>query len=86
MQTYRRTYFVTVIIAVMLGNKAILKSDKHTDAQLKKFSESVKRIFQTTTKLYALPINLCQKLNLKVWRDFKECVDISLQLGKYIPN
>lgn len=65
----------------MLGTSS-LKPDKHCETLLTKFSEAVKKIFQTTTKLYGLPVQICQKLNLKVWRDFKDCVDISLSLGK----
>nr|BAN66313.1 cytochrome P450 315A1 [Mamestra brassicae] len=71
---------IDVILAVMLGSSTSLKPDKHYDALLTMFSETVKKIFQTTTKLYGLPVNVCQKLNLKIWRDFKESVDISLSL------
>lgn len=76
-------YIFTVIIAVMLGSSSSLKPEKHYEELLTKFSEAVKKIFQTTTKLFGLPVNMCQKYNLKVWRDFKESVDISLSLGKY---
>ena len=65
----------------MLGSSSSLKPDIHYETLLTMFSETVKKIFQTTTKLYGLPVNMCQRLNLKVWRDFKESVDISLSLG-----
>lgn len=58
------------------------KSTRHTDMLLEMFSESVKRIFQTTTKLYGLPTKWYQKFNLKEWRNFKDSVDTSLSLGK----
>lgn len=74
--------FFSVIMAVLLGNNPQLNTDKHYDSLLTTFSEAVKRIFQTTTKLYGIPVNICQKLDLKVWRDFKESVDVSLSLGK----
>lgn len=73
--------FLSVIVAVMLGSNSTLKTSKDSEALLANFSESVKEIFKTTTKLYGLPLHLCQKLNLKVWRDFKDSVDISLSLG-----
>lgn len=47
------------------------------------FSCEVRKIFRTTTKLYGLPLNLCQRFDLKVWTDFKECVDSSVFLGMY---
>ncbi|KAI8436883.1 hypothetical protein MSG28_010330 [Choristoneura fumiferana] len=40
------------------------------------------KIFQTTTKLFGLPLNLCLRLNLNVWRNFKESVDMSLLLAQ----
>ena len=67
----------------MLGSSSSLKPNKHYEPLLTMFSQAVKRIFQTTTKLFGLPVNMCQKLNLKVWRDFKESVDTSLSLGNY---
>ncbi|XP_026735109.1 cytochrome P450 315a1, mitochondrial [Trichoplusia ni] len=72
---------IDVIMAVLLGNNPQLNTDKHYDTLLTTFSEAVKRIFQTTTKLYGIPVNICQKLDLKVWRDFKESVDVSLSLA-----
>lgn len=77
---------IDVIIAVMSGSSSSLKQDKHYDSLLTMFSEAVKKIFQTTTKLFGLPLNTCQKLNLKVWRDFKESVDISLLLAHKMVN
>lgn len=73
---------VSVIIAILLGSDSSIKPDKYYDQLLTVFSESVKKIFQTTTKLHAMPVNLCQKLNLKLWSDFKESVDVSLSIGR----
>lgn len=73
-----------VIIGVLLGPDLVHKTSYHREELLTKFSDSVKRIFQTTTKLHALPLHWCQLLNLKPWRDFKECVDMSIMLGKYL--
>lgn len=67
----------------MLGSSSSIKLDQHYETLLTMFAEAVKKIFQTTTKLYGLPVIMCQKLNLKVWKDFKESVDISLSLGNY---
>ncbi|CAB3220715.1 unnamed protein product [Arctia plantaginis] len=75
---------IDVIVAVILGNNSTIKPNKDCEALLTNFSESVKKIFQTTTTLYGLPLHLCQKFNLKVWRDFKESVDISLSLAHKI--
>lgn len=72
--------FFLVIISVLLG-KNTLKNGRHHEELLQIFAASVKKIFQVTTKLYVWPVNWCQRLNLKVWRDFKECVDLSLLLG-----
>lgn len=72
----------TVIISILLGNSPPEKSTRHSNLLLEMFSESVKRIFQTTTKLYGLPIEWYQRFNLKEWRDFKDSVDMSLSLGK----
>ncbi|CAK1551155.1 unnamed protein product [Leptosia nina] len=74
-----------VLIQVLIGNTDPLKGN-HYDELLQIFTESVKKIFQTTTKLYGLPITWCQRLNLKVWRDFKEAVDVSLLLGNKLVN
>ncbi|XP_050680017.1 cytochrome P450 315a1, mitochondrial [Leptidea sinapis] len=71
---------INVLINILMGTN-IPTPSRHYDELLLKFSSSVKDIFETTTKLYGLPINLCQQLNLKLWRDFKECVDLSLLLG-----
>ncbi|KAG6452805.1 cytochrome P450 315a1, mitochondrial [Manduca sexta] len=73
-----------VIIAILLGSNSSIKTSKQYEMLLCMFSESVKNIFQTTTKLYALPVTWCQRINLKVWRDFKECVDMSLFLAHKI--
>ncbi|XP_046965607.1 cytochrome P450 315a1, mitochondrial [Vanessa cardui] len=70
-----------VVINVLLGCNSLSRS-RHNEELLTIFTSSVRKIFQTTTKLYALPVNWCQRLNLKVWRDFKECVDLSLFLAK----
>ncbi|GBP69343.1 Cytochrome P450 315a1, mitochondrial [Eumeta japonica] len=59
-----------------------MKRTSYHDELLIKFAGEVKKIFVTTTKLYALPVSLCQRLNLKVWRDFKDSVDISLGLAR----
>ncbi|CAH0715456.1 unnamed protein product, partial [Brenthis ino] len=70
----------SVIIGVLLG-KNTLKNSRHHEELLQIFAASVKKIFQVTTKLYVWPVDWCQRLNLKVWRDFKECVDLSLLLA-----
>ncbi|CAH1638272.1 unnamed protein product [Spodoptera littoralis] len=75
---------IDVIISVMLGSSIFHKFSVHSDALLTAFAEEVKKIFQTTTKLYGWPVNMCQKMNLKVWRDFKKSVDISLFLANKI--
>ncbi|KAJ8722153.1 hypothetical protein PYW08_004555 [Mythimna loreyi] len=77
-------FSIDVIIAVMSGSSSTFKPTKHYKNLLAMFTEAVKRIFQTTTKLYGLPLNVCQKLNLKVWRDFQESVDVSLSLAHKI--
>ncbi|CAF4934527.1 unnamed protein product [Pieris macdunnoughi] len=69
-----------VIIQVLIGNTDPPQG-KHYDELLTMFTESVKKIFETTTKLYGIPVNWCHRFNLKVWQDFKECVDLSLLLG-----
>lgn len=75
---------ISVIFAILLGSNSTLKPNKHSDMLLSMFSESVKKIFQTTTKLYGLPIELYYRFNLKGWRDFKDSVDTSLFLGWYL--
>ncbi|XP_049873126.1 cytochrome P450 315a1, mitochondrial [Pectinophora gossypiella] len=71
-----------VIINILLGSKSSIKIDKHYEELLALFSETVKNIFSTTTKLYGLPVNWIQCLNLKSWRDFKDSVDLSLFLAQ----
>lgn len=71
----------TVVINVLLGSDRGLVKSKHYEQLLTTFSETVKNIFITTTKLHGLPINWCQRFNLKVWRDFQEAVDLSITLG-----
>ncbi|KAJ8731282.1 hypothetical protein PYW07_004446 [Mythimna separata] len=77
-------FSIDVIIAIMSGSSSSLKRNKHYENLVTMFTEAVKKIFLTTTKLYGLPLNMCQKLNLKVWRDFKESVDLSLSLAHKI--
>ncbi|CAG4971623.1 unnamed protein product [Colias eurytheme] len=74
-----------VVIQVLLGNVTPPPSNHH-DELLRLFSSSVKKIFETTTKLYGIPLSLCQRLNLKIWTDFKECVDLSLLLANKLVN
>lgn len=69
---------------VLMGTESTLITSKHNEELLQMFSQTVKRIFQTTNRLYSLPVYWCERLNLKVWRDFKESVDLSLFLGKFI--
>ncbi|XP_063383879.1 cytochrome P450 315a1, mitochondrial [Cydia fagiglandana] len=69
-----------VMLAILAG--ASSNGVKHSEEMFSNFSETVKQIFQTTTKLYGLPLNICQRLNLKVWRNFKESVDASLHLAQ----
>lgn len=71
----------SVLVNVLLGENCLQRS-QHYDEMCSIFSDSVKKIFHVTTKLYGWPVEWCQYFNLKVWRDFKECVDLSLQLGK----
>ncbi|KAM3965304.1 LOW QUALITY PROTEIN: cytochrome P450 family protein sad [Aphomia sociella] len=73
-----------VIINVLLGSEGVSMGSKHFEDLLKLFSETVKMIFQTTTKLYGLPVYWCQSFNLKVWRDFKESVDLSIAIAQKI--
>ncbi|CAK1580374.1 unnamed protein product [Parnassius mnemosyne] len=75
-----------VIIKVLLGTNSSTFESRHYEELVTIFSNSVKKIFQTTTKLYGLPLNLCQRLNLKVWTDFKESVDSSVFLARKIVN
>ncbi|CAG9561825.1 unnamed protein product [Danaus chrysippus] len=72
-----------VIVNILLGTHG-LEQSRHYNEMLSMLSDSVKKIFYTTTKLYSIPVKWCQKLNLKVWRDFKESVDLSLFLAKKI--
>lgn len=64
-----------------MGNESALMTSKHNEELLHIFSQSVKRIFETTNRLYSLPVYWCERFNLKVWKDFKESVDLSLHLG-----
>ncbi|XP_053609196.1 cytochrome P450 315a1, mitochondrial-like isoform X2 [Plodia interpunctella] len=73
-----------VTIQILLGTKESFVQSKYYDDLLNLFSESVKKIFKTTTKLSGYPIELCQQFNLKVWRDFRECVDMSTNLARKI--
>ncbi|XP_014367187.2 cytochrome P450 315a1, mitochondrial [Papilio machaon] len=75
-----------VIIKVLLGADSKLSESRQYEDLISIFSQEVKKIFQTTTKLYGLPLNLCQRLNLKVWTDFKESVDSSIFLAQKIVN
>ncbi|XP_023938528.2 cytochrome P450 315a1, mitochondrial [Bicyclus anynana] len=70
-----------VLVSILLGENSMQRS-QHYDKMLSIFSESVKKIFQDTTKLYGWPVEWCQYFNLKVWRDFKDSVDLSLHLAK----
>ncbi|KAL0883063.1 hypothetical protein ABMA27_016533 [Loxostege sticticalis] len=74
---------IDVLISVLLGGESLTAS-KHNDELLIMFSESVKKIFHTTTKLYGLPVHWCQRLNTKAWRNFKESVDVSIFLAQKI--
>ncbi|XP_038209628.1 cytochrome P450 315a1, mitochondrial [Zerene cesonia] len=74
------TVSTNVVIQVLLGNVTPPPSNHH-DELLRLFSSSVKKIFETTTKLYGIPLSVCQRFNLKIWTDFKECVDLSLFLA-----
>nr|BAM73861.1 cytochrome P450 [Bombyx mori] len=73
-----------VILAVLQGNSALLKPTPEYEMLLLLFSEAVKKIFSTTTKLYALPVEFCQRWNLKVWRNFKQSVDDSISIAQKI--
>ncbi|XP_031765938.1 cytochrome P450 315a1, mitochondrial isoform X2 [Galleria mellonella] len=73
-----------VIINVLLGSNSSIKTSKHFEELLGFFSENVKKVFQTTTKLYGLPVSLCRYLNLKIWRDFEESVDLSIGIARKI--
>ncbi|XP_013197398.2 cytochrome P450 315a1, mitochondrial [Amyelois transitella] len=73
-----------VIIQILLGSKESFNRSKYYEELLNMFSESVKMIFITTTKLSAFPLHLSQQLNLKVWRDFKDCIDLSTALAHKI--
>lgn len=72
-----------MIVAILIGSGNKQKSI-HYDKLIDIFADEVKKIFQTTTKLFGLPLQLCYRLNLKIWRDFKECVDNSMLLGKIL--
>ncbi|CAH2096099.1 unnamed protein product [Euphydryas editha] len=74
-----------VIINVLLGTNNLSHS-RHYEQLLTVFATSVRKIFQTTTRLYAWPVEWCQRFNLKSWRDFKESVDLSLCLAKKMAN
>lgn len=76
-------FLISVIIKILMGTESSLIASKHYEELLLRFSETVKTIFQTTTKLYDLPVNLYQRLNLNAWKEFKESVDSSLFLGEY---
>ncbi|XP_073956980.1 cytochrome P450 315a1, mitochondrial-like [Choristoneura fumiferana] len=71
-----------VILSILIGTNSSLKYSAHYEELLTMLSETVKKIFQTTTKLFGLPLNLCLRLNLNVWRNFKESVDMSLLLAQ----
>ncbi|KAG7308546.1 hypothetical protein JYU34_005764 [Plutella xylostella] len=74
------------VIAVLMGSSSKVQKSMHFNELLCKFSDTVKGIFETTTALFGLPVNICQKLNLPVWKDFKECVDESLILAHKLIN
>ncbi|KAL4715422.1 hypothetical protein ACJJTC_015325 [Scirpophaga incertulas] len=74
---------IDVIINVLQGTECITPGIFYEEL-LTMFSESVKKIFHTTTQLYGLPVSWYYKLNLKPWREFKECVDLSILLGNKI--
>ncbi|KAJ0176555.1 hypothetical protein K1T71_007734 [Dendrolimus kikuchii] len=73
---------INVILGILLGTNDKMKPTNQYEMLLDIFSEWVKKIFITTTKLYGLPIYWFYRLNLKPWRDFKECVDNSLLLAQ----
>lgn len=70
----------SAIISVLLGPNSLLQESKYFDDLLDNFSEMVKRIFESTSKLFILPANWYQKLNMTAWKDFKDSVDSSLYL------
>ncbi|XP_047991685.1 cytochrome P450 315a1, mitochondrial isoform X2 [Leguminivora glycinivorella] len=71
---------IEVMLAILAGSSS--NGVKYSEAMISNFSDTLKQIFKTTTKLYGLPLNICQSLNLKVWRNFKESVDASLHLAQ----
>ncbi|XP_045772799.1 cytochrome P450 315a1, mitochondrial [Maniola jurtina] len=79
MEFYRLS--TNVLVNVLLGENSIPRS-QHYDEMLNRFSDSVKKIFHATTTLYGWPVEWCQYFNLKVWKDFRESVDLSLHLAK----
>ncbi|XP_045447893.1 cytochrome P450 315a1, mitochondrial [Melitaea cinxia] len=74
-----------VIISVLLGTNSLSRSRQYEEL-LSLFATSVKKIFETTTRLYAWPVEWCHRFNLKAWRDFKESVELSLYLAKKMAN
>ncbi|XP_068633672.1 cytochrome P450 315a1, mitochondrial isoform X2 [Battus philenor] len=75
-----------VIINVLLGTNSSLSESKQYEDLISTFSQEVRKIFYTTTKLYGLPLGLCEMFNLKIWTDFKDSVDSSVFLAQKIVN
>ncbi|XP_059052296.1 cytochrome P450 315a1, mitochondrial [Achroia grisella] len=73
-----------VIISILLGANGLIVRGKYFEELLGLFSENVKKIFQNTTKLYGLPVALCQYFDLKIWKDFENSVNSSVAIAQKI--
>lgn len=67
----------------MLGSSTSEQSDRKFDAKVWEFVTIVKRIFETTSKLMSIPLNLADKMRMKAYRDFEDAAHGSIAICMY---
>lgn len=73
----------TAISNLMLGSSTSEQSDRKFDAKVWEFVTIVKRIFETTSKLMSIPLNLADKMRMKAYRDFEDAAHGSIAICMY---
>lgn len=73
-------FIFTAISNLMLGSSTSEQCDRKFDAKVWEFVTIVKRIFETTSKLMSIPLNLADKMRMKAYRDFEDAAHGSIAI------
>lgn len=72
---------VKTLLSLLIGPENYLKALHIYEDLLFRYANTVKLIFETTSKLLLLPAELACKFQIKSWRNFEKCVNESLSLS-----